>query len=93
MKWTGDLLRFTRPVSLEAQEFAKVAWRMLGRKFEPNRPSDGAPCGDHLCSVGSLVPGSSLKVVRKGGIVVCGGIHMKRLFLLFLTICFGDEAR
>ena len=30
---------------------------------------------DHLRPVGALVP-AALRAVRKGGVVVCGGIHM-----------------
>jgi propanol-preferring alcohol dehydrogenase len=65
---------FTRPGDEKAQAFA----RSLGAVWTgssgatPPEPLDAAII---FAPVGSLVP-AALKVVRKGGRVVCGGIHM-----------------
>ena len=65
---------FTRPGDLEAQAFA----RSLGARWAggsnacPPQPLDAAII---FAPAGELVP-AALRAVRKGGRVVCGGIHM-----------------
>jgi alcohol dehydrogenase, propanol-preferring len=73
--WQGRrVFAFTRPGDDEAQAFA----RELGASFaagsgeSPPEPLDAAIL---FAPVGELVP-LALKAVRKGGRVVCGGIHM-----------------
>jgi propanol-preferring alcohol dehydrogenase len=65
---------FTRPGDSQAQAFARtlgVAW--AGSSLEqPPQPLDAAII---FAPVGALVP-AALRAVRKGGRVVCGGIHM-----------------
>ncbi|MEX3008021.1 zinc-dependent alcohol dehydrogenase family protein [Hoeflea sp. TYP-13] len=69
-----DVFAFTRSGDVQAQEFA----RELGAVWagdsdqEPPEPLDAAII---FAPVGGLVP-AALKAVRKGGIVVCAGIHM-----------------
>jgi propanol-preferring alcohol dehydrogenase len=69
-----EVYAFTRPGDVAAQEFARdlgVAW--AGSSGEaPPRLLDAALI---FAPVGALVP-AALRVVRKGGVVVCGGIHM-----------------
>jgi propanol-preferring alcohol dehydrogenase len=73
--WQGRrIFAFTRPGDIEAQDFA----RSLGAAWAGG--SDEAPLAELdaamiFAPVGALVP-SALKAVRKGGRVVCGGIHM-----------------
>jgi propanol-preferring alcohol dehydrogenase len=65
---------FTRPGDAEAQAFARrlgAAWAG-GSDETPPEPLDAAII---FAPVGALVP-AALKVVKKGGRVVCGGIHM-----------------
>jgi len=65
---------FTRPGDLQAQSFARslgAAWAG-GSDERPPLPLDAAII---FAPVGSLVP-LALQAVRKGGRVVCGGIHM-----------------
>jgi propanol-preferring alcohol dehydrogenase len=65
---------FTRPGDAQAQEFARtlgVAWAG-GSDDPPPTPLDAAII---FAPVGALVP-LALRAVRKGGRVVCGGIHM-----------------
>ena len=69
-----DVFAFTRPGDDEAQQFAKshgAAWAG-GSDQEPPVQLDAAIL---FAPVGSLVP-TALRHVRKGGRVVCGGIHM-----------------
>jgi len=65
---------FTRPGDSTAQQFARrLGAEWAGDSTEmPPEPLDAALI---FAPVGSLVP-SALKAVVKGGIVVCGGIHM-----------------
>ena len=69
-----EILAFTRPGDTAAQEFA----RALGAVWAGG--SDEAPPAEPdaaiiFAPVGALVP-AALRAVRKGGVVVCGGIHM-----------------
>jgi propanol-preferring alcohol dehydrogenase len=64
---------FTRPGDREGQEFARslgAVWTG-GSNVPPPEPLDAAII---FAPAGELVP-LALKAVRKGGIVVCGGIH------------------
>ncbi|WP_405241615.1 zinc-dependent alcohol dehydrogenase family protein [Lentisalinibacter salinarum] len=65
---------FTRPGDTQAQEFAlRMGAEWAGGSDEaPPAELDAAIL---FAPVGELVP-AGLKAVRKGGIVVCGGIHM-----------------
>lgn len=65
---------FTRPGDLQAQAFARrlgAVWAG-GSDEQPPELLDAALI---FAPVGSLVP-AALRAVRKGGSVVCGGIHM-----------------
>ena len=65
---------FTRPGDLAAQSFARrlgAAWAGDSQQ-QPPEPLDAAII---FAPVGALVP-LALQAVRKGGRVVCGGIHM-----------------
>jgi propanol-preferring alcohol dehydrogenase len=65
---------FTRPGDVNAQQFAlRLGARWAGNSTEmPPEPLDAAIV---FAPVGSLVP-AALRATVKGGIVVCGGIHM-----------------
>ncbi len=73
--WQGrEVHAFTRPGDGEAQRFASslgAAWTG-GSDEMPPAPLDAAII---FAPVGELVP-AALRAVRKGGRVVCGGIHM-----------------
>jgi propanol-preferring alcohol dehydrogenase len=65
---------FTRPCDEEAQRFAKeqgAAWAGASN----DRPPEELDAAIIFAPVGALVP-AALAAVRKGGTVVCGGIHM-----------------
>ena len=74
-RWQGrTVLAFTRPGDEPAQAFARAlgATWAGGSDEAPPEPLDAAII---FAPVGSLVP-AALRAVRKGGRVVCGGIHM-----------------
>jgi alcohol dehydrogenase, propanol-preferring len=69
-----DLFVFTRPGDLETQQSAKA----LGAKWaggSDEMPPEKLDAAIVFASVGPLVP-AALHALAKGGIVVCGGIHM-----------------
>ena len=74
-KWQGrSVFAFTRPGDEATQSFARglgAVW-VGGSDQLPPRPLDAAII---FATVGDLVP-MALKAVRKGGRVVCAGIHM-----------------
>jgi propanol-preferring alcohol dehydrogenase len=74
-KWQGrSVFGFTRPGDLAAQGFARrlgATWAGGSGELPPE-PLDAAII---FATVGDLVP-LALKAVRKGGRVVCAGIHM-----------------
>jgi len=73
--WQGRrVFAFTRKGDTAAQEFARslsAVWAG-GSDELPGEPLDAAII---FAPIGTLVP-AALKAVRKGGRVVCGGIHM-----------------
>ena len=73
--WEGrEVYAFTRPGDRAAQDLARsLGARWAGSSSEPPPvPLDAAIV---FAPVGALVP-AALAAVRKGGVVVCGGIHM-----------------
>jgi propanol-preferring alcohol dehydrogenase len=69
-----EIYAFTREGDMDAQSFARsLGAHWAGHSNEqPPRKLDAAII---FAPVGDLVP-RALQVIRKGGIVVCGGIHM-----------------
>jgi propanol-preferring alcohol dehydrogenase len=74
-RWQGrSVFAFTRPGDVNSQAFARrlgAAWAG-GSDEMPTEPLDAAII---FAPIGDLVP-PALKAVRKGGRVVCAGIHM-----------------
>ena len=69
-----EVYAFTRPGDVEAQAFARelgAVW--AGSSDEP--PPEPLDAAILFAPIGALVP-TALRAVDKGGIVVCGGIHM-----------------
>ena len=69
-----EVYAFTRPGDRQAQDFATslgAVWAGGSDETAPE-PLDAAII---FAPIGALVP-AALKAVRKGGVVVCGGIHM-----------------
>lgn len=74
-RWQGrDIYAFTRSGDSAAQAFArKLGARWAGSSDEA--PPDELDCAIIYAPVGALVP-AALRAVRKGGRVICAGIHM-----------------
>ena len=72
-----EIYAFTRPGDREAQQFAKALGAMWAGDSDvlPPEPLDAAII---FAPVGNLVP-LALEAVAKGGMVVCGGIHMSAI--------------
>jgi alcohol dehydrogenase, propanol-preferring len=80
---------FTSPGDIAAQEFARslgAAWAGESTQLPPE-PLDAAIL---FAPVGSLVP-AALRAVVKGGVVVCGGIHMSDIPSFPYDILWGER--
>jgi propanol-preferring alcohol dehydrogenase len=85
-----DIYAFTREGDSEAQAFAlELGARWAGHSGEtPPRELDGAIL---FAPAGELVP-LALRAVRKGGRVVCAGIHMSDIPSFPYDILWGERA-
>ncbi|MBP1872333.1 propanol-preferring alcohol dehydrogenase [Ensifer adhaerens] len=73
--WQGrEVYAFTRPDDLRAQRFA-ISLGAAWARGSNQAPADLLDAAIIFAPVGDLVP-TALRAVRKGGRVVCGGIHM-----------------
>jgi propanol-preferring alcohol dehydrogenase len=88
--WQGRaVFAFTRPGDAEAQAFARelgAVWAGDSQQAPP-APLDAAIL---FAPVGGLVP-TALRHVRKGGIVVCGGIHMSDIPSFPYELLWGER--
>jgi len=85
-----DVFAFTRPGDQAAQHFARTlgaAWA-AGSDAAPPEPLDAAII---FAPVGALVP-AALRAVRKGGSVVCAGIHMSDIPAFPYEILWGERS-
>jgi alcohol dehydrogenase, propanol-preferring len=83
------IFAFTRPGDTAAQEFASsLGAEWVGDSDRPApEPLDSAVI---FAPVGPLVP-AALKAVRKGGTVVCAGIHMSDIPSFPYSILWGER--
>jgi propanol-preferring alcohol dehydrogenase len=88
--WQGRAVyAFTRPGDTGAQDMARrlgACWAGAAEDTPP-RPLDAAII---FAPVGGLVP-LALQAVRKGGRVVCGGIHMSDIPALPYRLLWGER--
>lgn len=89
-RWHGqEVYAFTRPGDTSAQQFAL----QLGASWAGD--SDQAPpvaldAAIIFASVGALVP-IALRALRKGGTLVCGGIHMSDIPAMPYSLLWGER--
>ena len=85
-----EVFAFTREGDEEGQSFARelgAAW--AGGSNEP--PPEELDAAIIFAPVGALVP-AALKVVAKGGVVVCAGIHMSDIPSFPYEILWGERS-
>jgi propanol-preferring alcohol dehydrogenase len=85
-----EVFAFTRPGDQAAQRFARslgAAWAGASDEAAP-APLDAAII---FAPVGALVP-AALRAVRKGGTVVCAGIHMSDIPAFPYEILWGERS-
>jgi propanol-preferring alcohol dehydrogenase len=84
-----ELYAFTRRGDVKAQRFARELGACWAGDSEqtPPRPLDAAII---FAPAGELVP-AALRAVRKGGTVVCGGIHMSDIPSFPYSILWGER--
>ncbi|MHB2210844.1 zinc-dependent alcohol dehydrogenase family protein [Methylobacterium sp. CM6257] len=90
-RWQGRrVFALTRPGDREAQAFARALGAVWagGSDEDPPEPLDAALI---FAPDGSLVP-AALKALRKGGRVVCGGIHMSDIPAFPYDRLWGERA-
>jgi propanol-preferring alcohol dehydrogenase len=88
--WQGrDVYAFTRSGDHAAQQFALELGAVWAGSSEENAPIllDAAII---FAPAGDLVP-AALKAVRKGGVVVCGGIHMSDIPSMPYAVLWGER--
>jgi len=84
-----EVYAFTTPGDRVAQEFALEMGSIWagGSDQQPPAELDAAII---FAPVGSLIP-TALRAVRKGGVVVCGGIHMSDIPAFPYNILWGER--
>jgi propanol-preferring alcohol dehydrogenase len=84
-----DVYAFTRPGDCTAQRFAlDLGARWSGDSDQqPPEPLDAAII---FAPVGDLVP-TALRALRKGGTLVCGGIHMSDIPSMPYSLLWGER--
>jgi propanol-preferring alcohol dehydrogenase len=89
--WQGrNIFAFTRDGDTQTQEFAReLGCRWAGGSSEA--PPEELDAAIIFAPVGSLVP-EALKAVRKGGRVVCAGIHMSDIPAFPYEILWGERS-
>lgn len=84
-----EVFVFTRPHDIEGQQFAKKC----GAKWvgaSDMLPSELLDAVIIFAPVGSLIP-QALKTLRKGGVVVCAGIHMSDIPTFPYDLLWGER--
>lgn len=84
-----QIFAFTRPGDTSAQAFARslgATW--AGDSTAP--PPEALDAAILFAPVGALVP-AALRAVKKGGTVVCGGIHMSEIPAFPYDILWGER--
>ena len=80
---------FTRAGDLAAQEFARALGAVWAGGSD-ERPPEELDAAIIFAPVGALIP-AALRAVRKGGVVVAGGIHMSDIPSFPYSILWGER--
>jgi propanol-preferring alcohol dehydrogenase len=84
-----EVYAFTRPGDVAAQSLARTTG-CLWAGGSDEQPPEALDAAIIFAPVGSLVP-KALAAVRKGGTVVCGGIHMSEIPAFDYGILWGER--
>jgi alcohol dehydrogenase, propanol-preferring len=84
-----EMFAFTRPGDITAQSFARDLGAVWAGGSDQDAPEE-LDAAILLAPVGALVP-KALRDVVKGGIVVCGGIHMSDIPQFPYDILWGER--
>ena len=85
-----EIYAFTRPGDTSAQDFA----RGLGAVWaggSDEMPPEALDAAIIFAPVGALIP-AALRAVRKGGVVMCGGIHMSDIPSFPYDLLWGERS-
>jgi propanol-preferring alcohol dehydrogenase len=85
-----EIYAFTRTGDIKAQDFARSLGAVWAGKSE-EVPPVALDAAIIFAPIGSLVP-QALRSVRKGGIVVCGGIHMSDIPQFPYELLWGERS-
>jgi propanol-preferring alcohol dehydrogenase len=84
-----EMFAFTRPGDIAAQSFARDLGAIWAGGSDQDAPEE-LDAAILLAPVGALVP-KALRDIVKGGIVVCGGIHMSDIPQFPYDILWGER--
>lgn len=84
-----EVYAFTRPGDVQSQQFA-VSLGAVWASGSDSRPPEELDAALIFAPVGALIP-AALQAVRKGGTVVCGGIHMSDIPSFPYQILWGER--
>lgn len=84
-----EVFAFTRPGDVAAQQFARDLGATWARSFD-EQPPELLDAAILFAPVGALVP-QALRCLDKGGIVVCGGIHMSDIPRFPYELLWGER--
>ena len=84
-----EVYALTRPGDLAAQDFARVQGALWAGSSD-ERPPVELDAALIFAPVGALIP-AALRAVRKGGVVVAGGIHMSDIPSFPYRILWGER--
>lgn len=88
--WEGRrVYAFARPGDTSAQKFA-ASLGCIWAGGSDERPAEDLDAAIIFAPIGALIP-AALLAVRKGGIVVCGGIHMSDIPSFPYSILWGER--
>ena len=89
-RWSGqDVYAFTRPGDLPAQRFALEMGACWAGDCDA-APPVSLDAAIIFAPVGTLIP-AALRTLRKGGTLVCGGIHMSDVPAMPYSLLWGER--